>query len=359
MPAESYFYIDQTNETVGPISWEVLLQLERAGAVSPDTHAAPEGDSDWVPFSELKAKEETRAKLPPVPVATAEFHTGSKSDRDGQKTQSEVVPSHGNTEARPDEIVATVRVKPIKWDSALWLTGLVTSIGITVDLCSSVGRSAESEVLSVFALLVGIPAIIFGSILHYQCWHALPIKYRVTSPERAIGFLFIPFFNLYWAFVSWVNLAEGYEAWQRESDLTSRHTMKALGVTQAVLFCLPFILLPMILLLGEFPIISIMLGIASLVVFGLFYFKAVTTANQLISGEFKAVTKANRLISWKLEVDEDGEKAKSAWWLFVYILLGLGMYLVVKEFVQKSIPTHFIVAPLILVSIFVTNLKRK
>jgi len=73
MPADKYFYIDPTDETVGPVSWGVLLQLERAGAVAGETLVAPESASDWMPFSEVKAKEEARSKLPPVPsVSVAE-----------------------------------------------------------------------------------------------------------------------------------------------------------------------------------------------------------------------------------------------------------------------------------------------
>ena len=67
MPTESYFFVDQTNETVGPLSWEVLLQLANTGAVSAETPTASEGSSDWVPFSELRAQVEANAKLPPVP----------------------------------------------------------------------------------------------------------------------------------------------------------------------------------------------------------------------------------------------------------------------------------------------------
>jgi hypothetical protein len=53
------------------------------------------------------------------------------------------------------------------------------------------------------ALLAGsvISSVLFLRVL-YQAWAALPEKYRETTPGRAVGFLFIPFFNLYWVWVA-------------------------------------------------------------------------------------------------------------------------------------------------------------
>lgn len=52
-------------------------------------------------------------------------------------------------------------------------------------------------------------ATIFISILHHRCWKQLPSQSQWTTPGKAVGYMFIPFYNLYWAFTSWRKLAEG------------------------------------------------------------------------------------------------------------------------------------------------------
>lgn len=349
MPADNYFYIDSTNETVGPVSWEVLQQLARAGAVADETLAAPEGGSDWVPFSELKARVEAKAKLPPVPGSSLRTRSEKARARPRQEElrEAEVSPRM-NAEVRSAPVGASVRRDTIKWDLALFLLGLTTSLGVSSDIASFVGRSEVSEVFAVIGLVALIPAVLFSSILHFQCWHALPLEYRVTSPGRAIGFLFIPFFNLYWAFVSWVKLADAYEVWQRESKVAMLYTMRGLGITQAILFCLPFVMVPAFPFLesGIFPIISIAMGIASLTVFGLFYFNVVTAANQLISGESESEGHAGA--------------GKPGWSSGAILVVSVVILHTVARVAQESIHPFFIaVVPLVLVFLLVLYLRRK
>lgn len=347
MPAESYFFVDQTNETVGPLSWEVLLQLANAGAVSSETPTASEGSSDWVPFSELKAHIEAKAKLPPVPGSSLRTRAEKAVARPAQEEPrvAEVSPRM-NAEVRSAPVGASVRRDTIKWDLALFLLGLATSLGVSSDIASYVGKSEVSDGFAGIGLVALIPAIIFGSILHYQCWHALPIEYRATSPGKAVGYLFIPFYNLYWAFISWVKLADGYEVWQRESKATMKYTMRGLGITQAILFCLPFLLLPVLPLYLQYPIISIAIGIASLTVFGLFYFNVVTAANRLISGES--------------EGDHHSKEGKAGWSSTALLVVVIVLVHTFARVIQKSIHPFFIaVVPLVMVSLLVLYLRRK
>lgn len=65
-----------------------------------------------------------------------------------------------------------------------------------------------------FAILFGIaqciaiPASIFASILLYRCWTVANAEQKQSSPSagQAVGFLFIPFYNIYWAFVAFPQL---------------------------------------------------------------------------------------------------------------------------------------------------------
>lgn len=65
--AEQFYYVDAANERIGPMSWEVLVQLHRAGVVTDETLAAPDDASEWTPFAELWRSREKPANLPPIP----------------------------------------------------------------------------------------------------------------------------------------------------------------------------------------------------------------------------------------------------------------------------------------------------
>jgi hypothetical protein len=40
----------------------------------------------------------------------------------------------------------------------------------------------------------------------YNIWGLLPVKHSPTTPAKAVGYLFIPFYNFYWVFVAYLQL---------------------------------------------------------------------------------------------------------------------------------------------------------
>ena len=102
----------------------------------------------------------------------------------------------------------------INWIPALVLYCVVSTLLILINFVGLDDEEA-SEGLAVLALPLVILGVVFISILHYQCWKALPERFRATTPGKAVGYLFIPFYNFYWAFISWPKLAEGLVAWQK------------------------------------------------------------------------------------------------------------------------------------------------
>ena len=75
--ANLFYYVDARNERIGPVTWDVLEQLHRAGALTDETLVADEAESAWSTF---RAKIEARldkGPLPPVPTAKG----GAKATR--------------------------------------------------------------------------------------------------------------------------------------------------------------------------------------------------------------------------------------------------------------------------------------
>ena len=122
-----------------------------------------------------------------------------------------------------------------------------------------------------------VSAYLAWARLHYLCWRALPEKSRATTPGEAVGFLFIPFFNFYWGFISFPKLAGGFNALQAEHPELGLRNMKALGVAKAILFVCVWTI-------AFIPGLNAIFCLADLVVFVLFYRGIIGNANRWATG---------------------------------------------------------------------------
>jgi hypothetical protein len=125
-------------------------------------------------------------------------------------------------------------------------------------------------------------AYIAWGILHYQCWKALPERYRTTTPGLAVGLLFIPFFNFYWAFITFVRLADGFNSWRDNLPELPVRDVRGLAIAKAVLF-VSFWTLAFIPGLGS------ILCLVDLAVFALYYQGIVFNANLALNPRGKRV----------------------------------------------------------------------
>ena len=75
-----------------------------------------------------------------------------------------------------------------------------------------------------FPLLIGEVALIYAAIvwmvLWHKAWQTIQDGMARTSSGRAIGFMFIPLFNLYWVFNAVWGFARDYNAFVRRHKLT-------------------------------------------------------------------------------------------------------------------------------------------
>lgn len=71
---------------------------------------------------------------------------------------------------------------------------------------------------------VGLPiliaAVVFDCIILYWHWTLLQGHGARTTPGKAVGFGFIPFFNFYWWFVSYAGLAQDNNRYMDEAAIT-------------------------------------------------------------------------------------------------------------------------------------------
>jgi hypothetical protein len=123
-------------------------------------------------------------------------------------------------------------------------------------------------VSSILLLLLGCALILFGAtiwyLLLYKAWAAIQDGNASTTPEKAVGFIFIPFYNFYWIFKAWHGFARDYNRYIERRALNTPKLEERLF--QA--FCILFIC-------GMVPFLNYLAALPFLVVF-------IITANKTI-----------------------------------------------------------------------------
>lgn len=128
-------------------------------------------------------------------------------------------------------------------------------------------------------------AYVVWGMLHYSCWMALPERYRSIPPARAVGFLFIPVFNMYWAFPSLLKLADGFHAWGDEHPEQPIKPAAGLAVAKAASFVAYWTI-------AWIPGFALFVCAADAVLFTLYYRAVVFNANLVIDSDRGAVARA-------------------------------------------------------------------
>jgi hypothetical protein len=93
----------------------------------------------------------------------------------------------------------------------------------------------------VIGLIVGIACY---SVLLYRAWALIQDGRLRPTPGRAVGFLFIPFFNTYWFFVAVFGLARALNRCVRRYDLDAPTASQALGFAIALYLAMMYLPIP-------------------------------------------------------------------------------------------------------------------
>jgi len=91
-------------------------------------------------------------------------------------------------------------------------------------------------------LFIGIlPLIIMnviGMVFHYKAWKAIQDGYASTSPGKAVGFLYIPVYNLYWLFRTLNGFAKDVNEYIARHEIETKDLPEGLYFLQCILIIL-------------------------------------------------------------------------------------------------------------------------
>ncbi|MBO5436523.1 MAG: zinc ribbon domain-containing protein [Thermoguttaceae bacterium] len=75
----------------------------------------------------------------------------------------------------------------------------------------------------------------------YRCWRLIQDGYAHTTPGKAVGFNFIPFFQIYWIFISVYCLAKDLNAYAARYQITAPRARKGLVLTGLIFLWIPYL----------------------------------------------------------------------------------------------------------------------
>jgi len=147
------------------------------------------------------------------------------------------------------------------------LGGILMVIGVISMIGGAVAADqGNSEAVAVAAVGVGVVFIILASsllclgavmvfILYYKMWKAIQDGNARTSPGKAVGFMFIPLFNIYWIFQALWGYSKDYNEYLRRHSIQAKPLCEGLFLTACIL--------P---LTGGVPMIGCFAGIANVII---------------------------------------------------------------------------------------------
>jgi len=130
-------------------------------------------------------------------------------------------------------------------------------------------------------LVLSIPLVIYLFVVFcmfvHKSWSSIQDGHARTDPCKALGFLFIPFFNFYWIFQAYWGFAKDYNAY------TARHAINNAPELPEGLFLAYCILI----VLSIIPFVNFVTGIAAFIIFAVIISKVCDAVNVLPSPSIK------------------------------------------------------------------------
>ena len=231
------FYVERGGLAFGPFSPEKIREMLASGTITEETRLSRDR-SVWKTadeFSELRPPQQARqsdsvpsgAAYPP-PSAPPVYSSSASSP-----LEPEVQPPPIQRDARPESAPrksvygkkASLNDKLrnryiwslwcfiLSWcffTLILFLSYLHGSEGLS-ELQSRIFDTFLFVLVGLLPVLILIYAIETFMFLHGM-WRSIPKEFARTTPDVAVGFLFVPFWRVYWLFVVLVDAAKGINA---------------------------------------------------------------------------------------------------------------------------------------------------
>lgn len=122
------------------------------------------------------------------------------------------------------------------------------------------GAGAAIAGIGIFIIILAVALLITGAVflyvLYYKMWAAIQDGCARTTPGKAVGFMFIPIFNIYWTFQAVWGFSKDYNEFLRRHSIDAKPLSEGLFLWACIT---PF--------LGFIPFVGWLANIAVLVLY--------------------------------------------------------------------------------------------
>jgi len=281
------WHLLQEGQQYGPYTGDQLVEFANDGRIVRESMLWAEGMADWVKAADVEGL------FPPEAVPVASYIPGGPPPpwmRGGTAATAAAKPvaaaatgRPGAAMARPGLLLQAVLgenypptdTKPGWFGLLVALMGggvgfyLLLAVLLGGNILKHDRLTGGSAILLMIMLFLGAMAIITAKILTLvyvaRLWSALRYSDPRTSAGKAVGLLFVPFFNMYWIFVALHGLAQD---WNR---ITSQHPDLAhapkLSEGVFLTFCIGCVCFPPLALVLWFPLMAQLCGALNFMAF--------------------------------------------------------------------------------------------
>ncbi len=257
------WFVHSDGQQLGPYTGQQLVEFAQHGNIIPETMVWAEGMPEWMPAAQIPGlfPSEPIQAAPPVqasaPTTSAAWNPNVAR---GLAAPAAVVknPSPAVEPAAPvGGDYPYFKVYPTSF--GLWVGTFAGSMVLmVVSFFAMIAGAASGSMntgLILFFLALGIHtfSIVLFHMYLYRAWFCLQMGGVRTSPGKAIGFLFIPFFNFYWVFVAINGLAKDWN--HVTANYVNLVQAPKLGETVFLLVCIGMFFPPLALVM-IFPMMS-------------------------------------------------------------------------------------------------------
>lgn len=279
------WYVLNGEDRLGPYTGEALVEFAQEGRIARETMVWTEGMQEWLPASQIEGifpPEEVVVQAAPVQVApakpalaTSNWAPPGAAARGATMLASSPAAVTGSLTAAAaptDGSYPYFKVKPASFGLWIWFfVGSIVSIIVMISIIIGVVRSADpttgevSDTAAAGGMIGGFAAMgasllflflnmLYAYIVLHRSWKCLQYGGARTTPGAAVGYLFIPFFHLYWLFIAFKGLAED---WNRiVGSYEDLRTAPRLSEGLFLAYCICCIVAGPIALFLMFPIMS-------------------------------------------------------------------------------------------------------
>ena len=184
---------------------------------------------------------------------------------------------------------AVSQIKALKSYFTVFCVAMVVAIPLLIIPSAVFGHTdplepeklAQPMVLNLAIMFIAVMVLLIGAIsglmLHYRLWKLIPKDIARTTPSKAVIFMFITFFNLYWAFISCWGLSKDMNRTLQQRDI-QHQVSESLGLWVCILGIVSLICI-------QIPYVDILLTPLSFIVWIFFYKSVMNGAIALLQRE--------------------------------------------------------------------------